>query len=132
MTTYARAPMRARVLLASLLASFVALAPCGPALAHAQLRSAQPAVGGTVHEGVQDVRLSYSEAVEPRFCRVAVSGPDGKPVEAAKPAVDPADPRILILHLARPLTPGTYKVDWHATSTDTHKTQGSYRFTVAP
>ena len=128
MTTNIRAPMRARVVLASLLA----LAPCGPALAHAQLRSAQPAVGGTVHESVQDIRLSYSESVEPRFCQVAVIGPDGKPVEAAKPAVDPADQKILVLHLAHPLTPGAYKVDWHATSTDTHKTQGSYRFTVAP
>ena len=128
MTIHARAPMRARILLASL----VALAPCGSALAHAHLRSAQPSVGGTTRESVQDVRLSYSEAVEPRFCQVAVSGSDGKPVEAAKPAVDPADPKSLILHLVRPLTPGTYKVDWHATSTDTHKTQGSYRFTVAP
>ena len=128
MTTHIRAPMRACVILASL----GALVPCGFALAHAQLRSAQPAVGGTVHERVQEIRLSYSESVEPRFCQVAVSGPDGKPVEAAKPAVDPGNPKILVLHLDRSLTPGTYKVDWHATSTDTHKTQGSYRFTVAP
>ena len=31
-----------------------------------------------------------------------------------------------------PLAAGTYKVEWHAVSTDTHKTQGSYSFTVNP
>jgi methionine-rich copper-binding protein CopC len=32
----------------------------------------------------------------------------------------------------KPLAAGTYKVIWHATDADTHKTQGSYRFTVKP
>jgi len=30
----------------------------------------------------------------------------------------------------KPLPPGTYKVDWHVLSVDTHKTQGSYTFSV--
>ena len=29
------------------------------------------------------------------------------------------------------LTPGTYTVNWHVTSVDTHKTEGNYKFTVA-
>ncbi len=33
---------------------------------------------------------------------------------------------------AAPLPPGTYKVTWHALSTDGHRTQGSYEFTEAP
>jgi methionine-rich copper-binding protein CopC len=32
----------------------------------------------------------------------------------------------------KPLAPGTYKVTWHAVSVDTHRTQGSYEFTVKP
>jgi periplasmic copper chaperone A len=31
----------------------------------------------------------------------------------------------------RGVSPGTYVVTWHATSVDTHQTDGSYRFTVA-
>ncbi len=31
-----------------------------------------------------------------------------------------------------PITPGTDKVTWHATSVDTHKTQGSFTFTLSP
>ena len=127
MTTYASAPVRKIILLA-----LMSLAPCGPALAHAHLRSAQPPVDGTAHANVQDVRIIYSEAVEPRFCQVAVTGPDGKAVEAAKPETDPADAKILVVHFAHPLAPGAYKVNWHATAVDTHKTEGSYGFTVAP
>ena len=35
------------------------------------------------------------------------------------------------MHISlRPLPPGTYKVNWHVLSVDTHKTEGSYSFTV--
>lgn len=119
--------------LSAALAGVLALAaPPAPAFAHAHLRSAQPAVDGTARTGVQDVRITYTEAVEPRFCQVTVTGPDGKPVPAAAPSTDPADAKILVLHLAQPLAPGAYQVEWHATSVDTHKTEGKYGFTVAP
>ncbi len=129
MTILRRAPSRTARLLPVLLLS---LAPCGPAFAHAHLRSAQPPADGTVHGGVQDIRITYSEAVEPRFCQVSVTGPDGKVAEAGAPATDHADAKILFIHLAKPLPPGAYKVNWHATSVDTHKTEGTYSFTVAP
>ena len=41
------------------------------------------------------------------------------------------DPATLSVPL-RPLSTGVYKVTWHATSVDTHKTEGSYTFTVGP
>jgi methionine-rich copper-binding protein CopC len=31
---------------------------------------------------------------------------------------------------AAPLAAGTYKVEWHAVSVDTHKSEGAYRFKV--
>jgi methionine-rich copper-binding protein CopC len=128
MKTTMGAPMRAAVLLAGL----IALAPTSRAFAHAHLRSAHPAVDGTTSASVQDIRISYSEGVEPRFCQVTITGPDGHPVEAAKPDVDPTDDKVLIVHLAHALRPGAYKVEWHATAVDTHKTEGTYSFTVAP
>jgi len=41
------------------------------------------------------------------------------------------DPRQLSVPL-KPMTPGTYTVEWHATSVDTHKTEGHFSFTLAP
>jgi methionine-rich copper-binding protein CopC len=32
----------------------------------------------------------------------------------------------------KPLAAGVYTVLWHATSVDTHKTEGHFTFTVAP
>jgi len=128
MIKFARAAAR----LSAVLGGVFLLAHPGSALAHAHLRSAQPPVDGSVHQGVQDVRITYSEAVEPGFCQVSVIGPGDGAVAAAPPAVDPADPKVLVVHLSHPLDPGTYRVDWHATAADTHKTEGSYRFTVTP
>ena len=116
----------------SAFAALVSFAPLSPAWAHAHLRSAQPPVDGTAPANVQDLRITYSEAVEPRFCQVVVTGPGGKAVEAAAPQTDPADSKVLVIHLAHTLAPGTYKVDWHATAVDTHKTDGKYSFKIAP
>ena len=127
MTPRIRAALCAAFLSAPLL-----LSPADPALAHALLRQAQPPVDGSVAPGVQEVRITYSEAVEPRFCQVVLIGTDGMPVQAAAPVTDRADAKVLVLRLSQPLQPGAYKVEWHATSVDTHKTEGSYGFTVRP
>ncbi|MGH6674956.1 MAG: copper resistance protein CopC [Xanthobacteraceae bacterium] len=36
------------------------------------------------------------------------------------------------MKLGRALKPGIYIVSWHVVSVDTHHTQGTYKFTVAP
>ena len=116
----------------SAFAVFISFTLVSPAFAHAHLRSAQPPVDSTVRADVQDLRIIYSEAVEPRFCQVQVTAPDGKAVDVSKPQTDPADAKILVVHFAHKLAPGAYKVEWHATAVDTHKTEGKYSFTVAP
>jgi hypothetical protein len=49
-----------------------------------------------------------------------------------KATVDLADKSTLVAPISQPLKPGVYKVIWHAVSVDTHKTQGSFQFTVKP
>lgn len=102
----------------------------GLALAHAHLRSARPAVGSTVHTAPQTVEITFSEAVEPTLSTIEVKGPDGKAVSQGQPHTG-ADGKHLIVTLDH-VTPGTYHVVWHATSVDTHKTDGAFTFTVAP
>ncbi|MNN97753.1 Copper resistance protein C precursor [compost metagenome] len=41
-----------------------------------------------------------------------------------------SDKKILIVTPAAPLTAGAYKVEWHAVSVDTHKSEGAYAFKV--
>ena len=54
------------------------------AFAHAQLEKASPPVGGTV-ASASEIRLTFSEGVEPKFSKVSVTGPGGPvPLGAVK------------------------------------------------
>jgi methionine-rich copper-binding protein CopC len=109
---------------------FCLLVPCF-AWAHAMLEEAVPPVGSTVAAAPSELQLNFSESIEPRFTRVAVSGPGGAKVAVGALHVDPADDKRLLVPVAK-LVPGIYTIVWHAVSVDTHRTQGTYHFTVAP
>jgi hypothetical protein len=64
--------------------------------------------------------------VDRRRQRIRNGAPTGKP------SVDPADNSVLVAPVPQALKPGVYTVTWHVVSVDTHKTQGSFNFTVAP
>ncbi len=107
------------------------LALCtGHASAHAFLETASPAVGSTVQQPPGEVSIGFTQDVEPAFSTIAVRDASGASVSAgaAHPSGDGA-------HLAvalKPLAAGTYTVQWRVTSVDTHKTEGSFSFTVRP
>ena len=102
------------------------------AFAHAQLQKATPAVGSTVAVSPTEIRLKFSEGIEPRFSSIALATDAGAAEPLGKPSVDPADNTTFVAAIPKALKPGVYKVTWHAVSVDTHKTQGSFNFTIAP
>ena len=61
------------------------------ALAHAQLVSATPAVGATVASAPGELKLKFSEGVEPRFSSVALSDATGAAVALGALTVDAGD-----------------------------------------
>ena len=107
------------------------VAVSGPALAHAFLKSATPPVGSTVQAAPSNVVIDYTEGVEPKFSTIEVQDAAGARVDSGAVQTTAGDNKRLTVGL-KPLKPGTYKVTWHATSTDTHKTEGTYSFTVKP
>jgi methionine-rich copper-binding protein CopC len=101
-----------------------------PAFAHAQLEKATPAVGGTVASAIE-IRLEFSEGVEPKFTKVSLTGPGGAvPLGAGN--TESGNQAVLIVPISKPLSAGNYKVHWQAVSVDTHHTQGTFEFTVKP
>ncbi len=98
------------------------------AFAHARLESATPPAGGTV-SSPSAIRLEFSEGVEPKFTGVTVTGPAGAAALGA-PSVEAGHQNVLIVPIAKSLSPGVYTVKWHAVSVDTHHTQGTFAFTV--
>lgn len=97
--------------------------------AHAHLKNQTPAADSSV-AAPADLRLSFSEGVEASFTKVTVTR-DGAPV-AIKPLTTDSDKKVLIVTPAAPLSAGEYKVEWHAVSVDTHKSEGAYQFKVSP
>jgi copper resistance protein C len=108
----------------------VACIASAPAVAHAFLDHAQPAVGSTVHESPKQVRLWFTEPLEPAFCRVRVVDASGKDVDAGDSHVDASNASILAATV-HALPPGTYRVVWRVVSVDTHVTEGDYTFDIA-
>lgn len=118
-----------RLMLAAMAACFVASTTS--AEAHAFLVKALPAVGSTVERGPSQLRLEFSEAVELVLSGVDMTDAHGAAVPLSQLQFGDSSHRDLVAGLAM-LMPGSYRVSWHVVSTDTHRTEGSFTFTVKP
>ena len=99
------------------------------AWAHAFLDHAEPAVGSTVDIPPIEIRIWFTEKLEPAFSQIQLFDHHGKPVTQNHATVDPADPSLLMLAVPT-LAPGEYKVTWRVMSVDTHMTVGNFVFKV--
>jgi copper transport protein len=116
-----------------------ALALAGPALVgpatpvaigHSQLVTSVPAAGEVVSTSPAEIRLVFSEPIEPGYTRLDLIGPDGRTVGSRIGARDPGDPYTLVAP-ASGLADGVYTVNWRALSeTDGHATSGFFTFGV--
>jgi copper resistance protein C len=107
----------------------VAALPAASANAHAFLDHAVPAVGSTVAAAPKQVQLFFTQDLEPAFTGATVVNSNDQPVSTGPVAFDPQNKGEMVLNLP-PLAPGHYKVNWHALSVDTHRTEGSFGFDV--
>jgi methionine-rich copper-binding protein CopC len=111
------------------LAAFAALASTSPANAHAQLDHAQPGAGAKLTVAPAVVDLWFTEAVEPKFSSIVVQNAKGAPMQNGAVMLAPGNRAQLTVKL-KALPPGIYKVLWRVLSVDTHRSQGSFSFTV--
>jgi copper resistance protein C len=96
--------------------------------AHAFLDHAEPKVGSTVRSPPPALTLTFTEGVEPAFCKIEVADGQGKPLAVG--ALE--HPEAPMLRVSLPaLANGTYQVRWRVVSEDTHETQGTFEFSVA-
>lgn len=114
------------------LAALTLIAFSGQAFAHAHLKSAIPAVNGTATTSPAELDLTFSEGLNLKFTGVKLLGPDKKAVATGAAKLGAGGDTTLVVPVSAPLDAGAYSVDWHALSTDGHKTSGHYTFTVKP
>ena len=99
------------------------------ALAHAELQTSSPAADATVQTSPSEGAIEFTEGVEPKFSAIEVHDSQGTRVDNGDTHAALDNTKRLAVSL-KPLQPGTYNVTWRITSTDTHKTKGSYIFKV--
>lgn len=101
----------------------------GVASAHSGLKRAEPAVNSSLKRAPAEIRLQFTEQLEPAYSSVTVEDKKGQRVDNDDARVDPANASLLRVSLKQ-LVPGTYTVIWRVLSVDTHVTDGRYTFKV--
>lgn len=101
------------------------------AFAHAVLLKTIPSATVAVNTSPKQLKLLYSEAVEPRFAIVSVTDANATSETAGPPARDPANPDQLDVPLKH-LDEGWYLVVWRVISVDGHPVRSAFTFAVGP
>lgn len=108
----------------------IALSVSGQALAHAHLKEATPGEKSSV-PAPHEISLTFSEGLELAFSGVDVVSTEGDSVTLDEARLQDGG-KTLVTPIGDALESGSYDVHWHVLSVDGHKTQGQYRFDVAP
>jgi methionine-rich copper-binding protein CopC len=111
------------------MACVLLLALQSQAWAHAFLDHAEPKVGSTVTAAPSEIKVWFTQELEPAFSKLEVQDAQGKEVDQKDTHLDTKDKMLLIVSLPK-LAAGVYTVAWHVVSIDTHATQGHFEFTV--
>jgi copper resistance protein C len=117
-------------------AAAIALATPGMAVAHPRLLSATPAANASA-PALSRIVLTFSERLTPRLSGATLTM-TGMPGMANHPdmkmtgitAAIGSDGTSIVLTAAKPLPPGTYRVDWHVVGADTHRITGVHSFAI--
>ena len=101
----------------------------GLALAHSGLQRAEPPVESTLKRPPTEVKLYFTERLEPGYSTVRVEDGQGARVDRDDSRVDRSNPVLLRVTLT-PLAHGTYTVIWRVLSVDSHITEGRFTFRI--
>lgn len=103
-------------------------------VAHSQLVSSQPGAGETLAAPPTEIRLAFSEPIDPHYTSLDLLDGSGRAILAGAGAPDPTDPYVLVASIPAGTSMAVdslYTVNWRALSAaDGHTTQGFLAFGV--
>ena len=95
--------------------------------AHAFVDHAEPAVGSQIQAAPTQVKIWFTEKLEPALSKVRVFDSSGMEVDKRDARVDQSNAALLTVSLAK-LKAGKYRVVWRVVSVDAHVTTGDFAF----
>jgi methionine-rich copper-binding protein CopC len=122
---------RLRLIAGSLIVTLALIQVASPtrALGHAFPLRSDPRVGWKVSVSPAKVTIWFDGELEPAFSTLAVYDSAKQRVDKNNARVNPSDATVLEVDLP-PLPPGSYRVYWSVVAKDTHRTEGSFPFSV--
>jgi copper transport protein len=124
---------RVRVALLLLCCLVAAFAAPAIAFAHANLERAEPTPGSALDQPPPELRLDFSEAVDPSFSKIQVLNERKEQVDKNDSHVLATDPRAMAVSLPTRLADGVYTVQWRTLSAvDGHTVNGAYPLVIGP
>ncbi len=107
-----------------------ALVPA-PAAAHLKLQSSSPAQGDTVRTSLTEIRLTFTQAVEPRYTTITVLDNAGNALALGTLVpVGEGKTTQFVYRLTHPVVAGDFVVQWKTAGDDGHVVTGSFDFSV--
>lgn len=102
------------------------------AFAHLGLRRSSPTDGAHLAAAPRELRLTFTEAVQPAFTRLRLIGPSGSevPLSSLRQPLDSG--QIILVEVSGPLEAGGYKIEWQVVGKDAHPVRGTILYVVAP
>ena len=110
------------------LAALLFVVAVAAAYAHGTVETSSPKDGATLTAPPAEIRMKFTETLEPAFTSVKLIGPSGQEV-APKEKVRVEDGKTVVLPLPT-LSPGAYKAQWMSAGHDGHHIHGELTFTV--
>lgn len=108
--------------------AMAALVVAAPAVAHPTIVKVTPGAN-SAGSAPSEIRILFSEAVMAPLSGIMIMSADGRHIATAKARVEQGG-RELIVAVTGPMAKGGYQVHWHVVSSDTHRVEGKYAFTV--
>ncbi|MDQ6640103.1 MAG: copper resistance protein CopC [Pseudomonadota bacterium] len=110
------------------LAPWLFAAAIASACAHGIVETASPKNGATLSTPPSEIRLKFSEPLEPAFTSVRLFSSSGREVATTEKARI-EEGKTVVLPLPT-LAPGAYKAQWRSVGHDGHPVHGELTFTV--
>jgi methionine-rich copper-binding protein CopC len=101
----------------------------GLAFGHSGFQRSEPPVESKLKRSPSEVKLYFTERLEPAYSTVRVNDDHGAQVDRQDARVDPSNP-LLLRVTVQPLEHGAYTVNWRVLSVDGHVTEGRFTFQV--
>lgn len=121
---------RDRPIIAGLAGLILALGVAGTTFAHADLVNSEPGDGAALERAPEQLRLYFSEPLEPGILTLEISAADRRRMETGPPRLSPTDAQVVEVDLPAAFPTGTYTVAWRILSRDSHTVRGVFAYTV--